>query len=69
MSVETKYKAGDTIYWYCDVEQKIHHAKVLFVNYAGAGYPDINYEVETVCCGETKTLFIDEYDVIDLNFI
>lgn len=65
MIVKTKYKVGDVISWYCDIEQCIHHAKVLFVNYAGAGYPDINYEVEVVCCGESKTLFIDENDVMD----
>lgn len=69
MSTETKYKIGDIIYWYCDIDQQIHHAKVLFVNYAGAGYPDINYEVETICCGERKTLFIDEYDVMAPDFI
>lgn len=65
MKIETRYKVGDTIYWYCDMEQEVHQAEVLFVNYAGAGYPDISYEVEAVCCGEKRTLFIDEYDVID----
>lgn len=65
MAVEIKYKVGDIIHWYCDVDNEIHHAEVLFVNYAGAGYPDINYEVETVCCGENKTLFINEYDVLE----
>lgn len=65
MAIETKYKVGDIIYWYCDEEQCIHHAEVLFVNYAGVGYPDINYEVKTICCGEEKTLFIDENDIMD----
>lgn len=69
MNIETKYKVGDIIYWFCDLDNKIHHAEFLFVNYAGAGYPDINYEVETVCCGEKKTLFIDEYDIIDTDYL
>lgn len=69
MNIETKHKVGDIIYWFCDLDNKIHHAEVLFVNYAGAGYPDINYEVETVCCGEKKTLFIDEYDIIDTDYL
>jgi len=34
------------------------------VNYAGVGYPDINYEVTAECCGELKTLFIDEEKII-----
>lgn len=67
MTIETKYKVGDIIYWYCDEEQCIHHAEVLFVNYAGAGYPDINYEVEAICCGELRTIFIDEYSVMDFE--
>lgn len=69
MNIETKFKVGDIIYWFCDIDNKIHQAEVLFVNYAGVGYPDINYEVETVCCGEKKTLFIDEYDIIDTDFL
>ena len=48
----TKFRAGDTIYWYCDKEQCVHNAKVEYVNFAGAGFPDINYEVHTICCGE-----------------
>ena len=27
-------------------------------------YDDINYEVEVECCGETKTMFIDENDAM-----
>lgn len=69
MNIETKYKVGDIIYWFCDKDNKIHHAEVLFVNYAGAGYPDINYEVETVCCGERKILFIDECDVLETDYL
>ena len=65
-----KYKIGDTIYWYCDKEQRTHHAKVEFVNFVHIGrfYEDINYEVEVVCCGEKKTMFIDEYDAMPTDF-
>lgn len=65
MTIEPKYKVGDIISWYCDTDDIIHHAEVEFINYACVGYPDINYEVQTECCGKRKTLFIDEYDVID----
>lgn len=67
--METKYKVDDTIYWYCDIEQRVHHGVVQFVNYAGAGYPDINYEVEAECCGKKKIFFIDEYDAMDSSEI
>lgn len=67
MAIETKYKIGDIISWYCETDDEIHHAKVQFVNYAGAGYPDINYEVETICCNKRKTLFIDECNIIEPN--
>ena len=67
MSVKTKYHIGDTIYWYCDTDDEIHHAEVQFVNYASAGYPDINYEVETICCGKIRTIFIGEEYVVDPN--
>ena len=65
-----KYKIGDTIYWYCDKEQRTHHAIVEFVNYVHIGrfYEDINYEVEVVCCGEKKTMFIDENDAMPTDF-
>ena len=29
---------------------------------------DINYEVEVECCGETKTMFIDENDAMASDF-
>ena len=51
MAVETKYKKGDTIYWYCNTDDEVHHAEVQFVNYIPVGFPEINYEVETICCG------------------
>ena len=65
-----KYKIGDTVYWYCDKEQRTHHAKVEFVNFVQIGrfYEDTNYEVEVVCCGEKKTMFIDEYDAMLTDF-
>lgn len=69
MEIEIKYRVGDIIYWYCDIDCEIHHAEVLFVNYAGVGYPDINYEVKTECCGEMKTLFVDECDIIEMDYL
>ncbi|MBR3710253.1 MAG: hypothetical protein IKM99_09290 [Bacteroidales bacterium] len=61
-----KFKIGDTIYWYCDKEQRTHHARVKYVNYVHIGdfYNDINYEVESICCSEMKTFFIDENDAM-----
>lgn len=69
IAVKTKYKVGDTISWFCDTDYEIHTAKVEFVSYAGAGYPDINHEVETICCGEKRTLFIDEYGILNPDFM
>lgn len=63
--MKTKFKVGDTIFWYCDKEQCVHKAKVEYVNTAGAGYPDTNYEVRAICCGELKTIFVDENDAMD----
>lgn len=66
METPPRFKIGDTIYWYCDKEQKIHHARVAFVNYVHIGkhYDDINYEVEVECCGEKRIMFIDENDIM-----
>lgn len=66
METPPRFKIGDTIYWYCDKEQRTHHATVAYVNYVHIGkhYDDINYEVEAVCCGEMKTMFIDEHDAM-----
>lgn len=64
-TVETRYKVGDTIYWYCDNDDEVHHARVQFINHAKSIFHEINYEVETFCCGQTRTLFIDEDDVIE----
>jgi hypothetical protein len=66
MTTPPKFKIGDTIYWYSNEEQRMHHAKVTFVNYVHIGnfYDDINYEVEIECCGKKKTMFIDENDAL-----
>ena len=66
--METKYRVGDIISWYCRADDEVHHAEVEFVNYAGAGYPDINYEVSTVCCGKEQTIFVDENDAMKEEF-
>lgn len=65
-----RFKIGDTIYWYCDKEQRTHHAQVNFVNYVHIGefYDDINYDVKAECCGEVRTLFIDESDAMPTDF-
>lgn len=41
MAVETKYKKGDTIYWYCNTDDEVHHAEVQFVNYIPVGFPEL----------------------------
>lgn len=48
MENPSKYKIGDTIYWYCDKEQRTHHAVVEFVNFIHIGrfYEDINYKLK-----------------------
>ncbi|MBR5702933.1 MAG: hypothetical protein IKX45_01620 [Bacteroidales bacterium] len=65
--VAPKFKVGDIIYWYCDDDQRVHHAEVLFVNYALVGNRalDVNYEVLDECNGPAVTRFIDEYDAQD----
>ena len=70
METPPKYNIGDTIYWYCDKEQRTHHAKVNYVNFVHVGsfYDDINYEVEVECCGKIKTMFIDENDAMINDF-
>ena len=34
MTNPPKYKVGDTIYWYCNEDGRVHNAEVLFVNVA-----------------------------------
>ncbi len=67
MTNPPKYKVGDTIYWYCNEDGRVHNAEVRFVNIAKAGdfYIEVNYEVEVKCNGIKRTLFIDDYDVMD----
>lgn len=65
----TNYKIGDIIYRYSDMEHRIHEGKVLFVNYAGVDFPDINYEVEIECYGEKKALFLDEDEIISTDLL
>ncbi len=52
------------IEWYDSCQGKTITSEIRFVNFAGAGYPDINYEVEEIINGKRKTLFVDESDVI-----
>lgn len=68
-NIESKYKVGDRIYWYCDDECRVHSAKVQYVNIVNVGFPEINYEVEAICCGINKLMFIDEFDVLEENMI
>ena len=67
MTNPPKYKIGDTIYWYCNEDGRVHNAEVLFVNVAKVGdfYIEVNYEVEEEYNGIKKTLFIDDYDSMD----
>ena len=67
MTTPPKYKVGDTTYWYCNEDGRVHNAEVLFVNVAKVGdfYIEVNYEVEEECNGIKKTLFIDDYDAMD----
>ena len=67
MTNPPKYKICDTIYRYCNEDERVHNAEVQFVNFAKAGdiYIEVNYEVEDECNGIKKTLFIDDYDVMD----
>lgn len=64
---QPRFKIGDTIYWFCDDDQRVHHAEVLFVNYAVMGNHcvDVNYEVLDECNGPAITRFIDEFDATD----
>lgn len=62
-----KFKVGDTIFWYCSDDDCVHHAEIQYVNFAKAGesYIEVNYEVETICKGEKRTLFIDDCDAME----
>lgn len=67
MTNTPRFKIGDTIYWVCDEDQRVHHAEVLYVNYAKVGgcYIDVNYEVEEEYDGSKRTLFIDDNDAME----
>ncbi len=70
MTNSPKYKVGDTIYWYCSEDGRVHNAEVQFVNAAKAGdiYIEVNYEVEVECDGITKTLFIDDNEAMASDY-
>jgi len=70
MTNPPKYKVGDTIFWYGNEDGRVHNAEVQFVNVAKVGdiYIEVNYEVEEVRSGIKKTLFIDDYDVMEKDF-
>ena len=62
-----KFNVGNTIYWYCDDDQRVHHAKVLSIVYflAGEYVEDISYEVLDECNGPAVRRYIDQYDAMD----
>jgi DNA mismatch endonuclease Vsr len=55
--------------WHCNEDGRVHNAEVQFVNVAKAGdiYMEVNYEVEEESNGVKKTLFIDDYDAMDIE--
>ena len=62
-----KFNVGNTIYWYCDDDQRVHHAKVLSIVYflAGEYVEEISYEVLDECNGPAVRRYIDQYDATD----
>ena len=70
ITLPPKYKVGDIIYWYCSEDDCVHHAVVQYVNFAKVGehYLEVNYEVEAICKGEKRTLFIDDYDAMECEY-
>jgi len=62
-----KFKIGDTIYWYCNDDQRTHHANVLSICYAivGSYVEDISYEVIDECNGPAVRRYIDDLDAED----
>ena len=65
-----KFRIGDTLYWVCIDDQRVHHAKVLMVNYAQMGdyICYINYEVLDESGDVAVTRFIDESDAMDRDY-
>lgn len=62
-----KYKVSDTILWYSNNDDRVHQSVVQFVNFAKVGdsYLEVNYEIQEEYQGTIKTLFVDDYDVLD----
>ena len=56
MFTPPKFKEGDTIFWFCDADQRVHQSKVTFVSFAkvGENYIDVSYEIEELINGEKK---------------
>lgn len=61
------FNVGNTIYWYYDDDQRVHHAKVLSIVYflAGEYVEEISYEVLDECNGPAVRRYIDQYDAMD----
>ena len=58
-----KFDVGDTISWVCDTCRETHTAKVTSA-VPGFTYDCPHYEVLAECCGEEKTMYVDEWDVL-----
>lgn len=58
---------GDTIFWLCDDDQRVHHAKVLTVVHAPTGrfVEDVSYEVLDECNGSAVRRYISQYNAED----
>ena len=62
-TVKPKYNVGDFISWFCDSCGEVHKGKIAFA-VSGVAYDCPHYEVQGECCGEEKTMYVDEYDVL-----
>lgn len=62
-NIKPRFGIGDTISWVCNSCDKIHEGVVKFA-VPEFTYNCPNYEVSVVCCGEEKTMYIDEWDVL-----
>lgn len=70
MFIPPKFKEGDTIFWFCDADQRVHQSKVTFVSFVkvGENYIDVSYEIEEVINGEKKVMYINEEDAYDEDY-
>ena len=70
MFTPPKFKEGDTIFWFCNADQRMHQSKVTFVSFAkvGENYIDISYEIEELIKGEKKVMYIVEEDACDEDY-